>query len=518
MTACILTVIKNEHPYLNEWIDYHLKLGVSKIFILEDIDSQSHQHIIENYGGKVFLAPALSILSSADRDLVITNRKQCKPGGQKTYIKAGLQYIQTNFNYDWCFVIDNDEFLTLQNDVVIDTILHNFSNYDAFIMSWQSYGANGYIAKPDYTKQGVVGTFNKPIQGYIPASSNENNKKTCYNLHTFRREFWKTIHVPTNVCNFCNTRYEKDRVSICLDLIYVRHYITKSLEEYYWKKQIRGYFYGAVRTPNAFFAMNPNLLPIKNDILHPETLVVLPYVQSKSQGTELRLALTGWRKHCTFPYHFVVIGEFNADLCKEFPWVEFISAPILPRVSGQYNPHLDIRNKFEITYQRFHDRYPGFIYMVDDNYAIRPFTKFDIFQTHYLNPSFSGVEKLPTYFWKHDKWKTRQLLDANNLPHINYTTHFPCYFNFNNLTLIWDRFEMRNESYVPEDIYFNVFNVSTPVPVSPIRYGIWGPKQMGEPLEAAIANPNIKFLCNSVEGWSSELERILSNLILESNP
>jgi hypothetical protein len=122
------------------------------------------------------------------------------------------------------------------------------------------------------------------------------------------------------------------------------------------------------------------------------------------------------------------------------------------------------------------------------------------------------VESLPTSFWKHDKWKTRRLLDANDLPHTNYTTHFPCYFNFDNLRLIWDRFGMRDESYVPEDVYFNVFGVSTPIPVNTIRYGIWGPDKMGEPLEAAIANPSIKFLCNSVEGWSLQLEATLQKI------
>ena len=39
MKSCILTVIKNEHEYLDEWIKYHLDLGIDHIFIFEDIDS-----------------------------------------------------------------------------------------------------------------------------------------------------------------------------------------------------------------------------------------------------------------------------------------------------------------------------------------------------------------------------------------------------------------------------------------------------------------------------------------------
>ena len=35
MSSCIFTVIKNEHEYLDEWIKYHLDLGIDHIFIFE---------------------------------------------------------------------------------------------------------------------------------------------------------------------------------------------------------------------------------------------------------------------------------------------------------------------------------------------------------------------------------------------------------------------------------------------------------------------------------------------------
>jgi hypothetical protein len=32
---------------------------------------------------------------------------------------------------------------------------------------------------PDYSKKGVVDTFTEPIKGYVPATSQEHNKKIC---------------------------------------------------------------------------------------------------------------------------------------------------------------------------------------------------------------------------------------------------------------------------------------------------------------------------------------------------
>ena len=55
MKSCILTVIKNEHQYLDEWIKYHLDLGINHIFIFEDINSDSHKDICDKYGDSVSL-------------------------------------------------------------------------------------------------------------------------------------------------------------------------------------------------------------------------------------------------------------------------------------------------------------------------------------------------------------------------------------------------------------------------------------------------------------------------------
>ena len=54
-------------------------------------------------------------------------------------------------------------------------------------------------------------------------------------------------------------------------------------------------------------------------------LVVMPYIQSISQGNEIKLSLSGWKKFCQFSYYFIVIGEFDKQLKKEFTWVKFIN-------------------------------------------------------------------------------------------------------------------------------------------------------------------------------------------------
>lgn len=75
---------------------------------------------------------------------------------------------------------------------------------------------------------------------------------------------------------------------------------------------------------------------------------------------------------------------------------------------------------------------------------------------------------------------------------------------------------MQNESYVLEDIYFNYFKHEEPILDDEIRLGIWNKQIYQQEFQRAINNPNIKFCCNSVEGWSKELENDLEIIINEN--
>ena len=518
-TSCILTVIKNEHEYLDEWIKYHIDLGIDHIFIFEDIDSDSHKEICDKYGNKVSLDSVLVVLDEINRNKAIELKRTRKWNAQHIYFRSGLKYIEIHYKglYDWCFVIDNDEFITLQNkDINLKNVLSLYEDYDAFVMQWKCYGANGLVNKPNYGKKGVIDTYISEAKGEVP-DTRDSFIKTCHNLNTYRDEFFHNQHHPSDKSRWCNTNFIKDRYNHSYDNIYIRHYITKSWEEYVWKRKTRGYVWGGARNFDFFFAINPDMLDKKKELideLDKEMLVVLPYKQSASQGNEIRMALRGWKKYCRFPYHFVVIGEFDEALVNEFPWVEFIVCPQLENKEGQYNPHLNVQHCIEILNKRFSNIYNGFITMADDEYAIKDFCLDDIMTIHHHSLSFVGSEKSPTSFWSHDKWKTRQLLDRENLPHVNYTTHYPCFFEFKRLKEICRKFNLSEESYVLEDIYFNYFKHEEPILDSQIRFGVWGKEINNNEFNKAIENPSIKFMCNSNEGWSKEFEDNIRKLTM----
>lgn len=514
--SCIISVIKNEQEYLDEWIQYHLKLGIDHIFLFEDIDSETHKFITDKYEN-VTLQSIKDVLNVALFNEAVEVKRTKRYSVHLLYIRRALLYIQKKYpKYEWCFVIDNDEFITFEdNNSTLNDILLQFKDYDAFILKWKCFGANNLVHKPDYSNKGVVDTYVKEITGDMKERPSC-LCKTCYNLKKYKGEFFESVHYPNNKCNYCNTDFIKSSSVCTYKFIYIRHYITRSWEEYLWKIKQRGFLWGGRRNFDFFFNVNSEMMNLRDKLLSEldkDILVILPYKQSSSQGNEIRLSLNGWKKFCTFNYHFIVIGEYDEMLPKEFSWVEFIYCPSLEKREGQYNPHLDIQNKFKVVMEKYGQKYKGFIYMTDDEYAIKPFNLQDIMQPHYHSLEFIGNKHQPTWFWNHDKWKTRQLLDRENLPHVNYTTHFPYYMEFKKLTEICDKFDLYNESYVFDDLYFNYFKHEDPVLDSKIRLGIWHKDIFKREFQDAILNSDIKFVCNSVEGWSEELEEGLSKIV-----
>ena len=249
---CIVTVIKNEQNYLEEWIKYHLNLGIDHIFIFEDIGSKSHYEITSKYN-KVSLNN-INILRPIDK---------CELR-QIAYFQEAIQWIKNNYNYDWCFAIDCDEYITLEDKNNIKSILDLYSDYDAVMLQWENYNANGHIFKPDYSKKGILDTYTQKCSK--SKDPDWKNRKVVYKLKSFEKRYFCGVHLCNKSIKWCKTDFSNKLNGNSYNNIYLRHYITKSWEEYVWKLKIRGMF-SSHRNYDDFFYMNPDLLDKKEELL-----------------------------------------------------------------------------------------------------------------------------------------------------------------------------------------------------------------------------------------------------------
>ena len=230
-------------------------------------------------------------------------------------------------------------------------------------------------------------------------------------------------------------------------------------------------------------------------------LIFIPYSPLGAQGRELDLAVAGWRRHFREDYRIVIVGEGLPHIKGDD--VHLIESPRVEDIPFMYRQHLD----YVSCMQRCHEAYPdseGIIFAADDNYLVSDICFADIEQLKYRDDEFNVT---PGGGWKFDQYRTRQLLDREGLPHRNYTTHVPCWFRWDRLEYLWLKYNMRYESYVVENLYYNIFHAGEmAIQCNEVKFQLTAPEQWKE----VAAQMQCKtWICNSPNGYSRELEKIL---------
>ena len=237
-----------------------------------------------------------------------------------------------------------------------------------------------------------------------------------------------------------------------------------------------------------------------------ENLIVIPYLASGAQGDELTLSVTGWRRHFKEPYRIAVVGDWH-PVVESGEDITFISCPRIDPVPGQYLPHLDMVHKFRKAREHFPES-SGFIYTCDDIYATADITMEDIIAPKRPEQGFFFVVedwRKEKSGWLSDKLKTGALCLKEGIPVRNWVCHLPVYYRWDMLFGIYDRYGCDHESYIVENIYFNIRYPGDPGAVDCRAYRD----------EVKTSRPDVrpvgsvKWISNANCGWSPELEALL---------
>ena len=212
-------IAKREYPYIREHVEYHLNLGFDKIYIGDNNDDNNESYY--------------SLLSDLINDgkVEIFDYRHA-PSQQINF----YNYIVKNVDYQWCAFIDCDEFLTFNENCNFKNIkefLLSNENINYYHVNWMCYGDNNQCFK----KEGkIVDRFTTPM----PIDF-----KIEYNFSENRHI--KSIVKKGTGSHFVNPHYIEgaqpfnpsgDKVSnkpfadIDYNILFIRHFYTKSLEEW----------------------------------------------------------------------------------------------------------------------------------------------------------------------------------------------------------------------------------------------------------------------------------------------
>ncbi len=236
----IAAIMKNEKPYLKEWIEYHLLQGVEH-FYLCDNDSTD--------GTKEYLKPYI------DKGIITYIPKPGTNQQLRCYEQIVKDYKDETY---WLAIIDLDEYLVPIEKSTIKSFLKDFEDVSEVSLHWMNYGdsnlfkrENGLITET-FTSHGLK--LNHTVKSIVKP-----NKVIDFNLfganHYTKVEGLSVneYHKPVSFMLSFNISADKARVN---------HYILKSFEEFVHKKK-RGHPEGTSIDYEYYFFHNDN--SIKDD-------------------------------------------------------------------------------------------------------------------------------------------------------------------------------------------------------------------------------------------------------------
>lgn len=218
MNFLLCAIAKCENKYILEWVQWHLRLGFNKIVIYDNNDPEGER-----------ISDAIGNLAGVE----IVDWRGRKQASCETQVAAYNDCYKKHLDTDWVFFLDIDEFLEFKEGISLKSFFMNVWTKNANVIKfhWKCYSDSGYIDE----QNGLVTETYKELC----TDRNTNlNTKSAYrgglenlkilNVH-YCNDVGKIYYQSGTICKSpCSTTDN----NINYDNGWVRHYVTKSLEEF----------------------------------------------------------------------------------------------------------------------------------------------------------------------------------------------------------------------------------------------------------------------------------------------
>ncbi len=215
----VVAIMKNESPYIKEWLDYHLLAGVNHFYIYDNESEDNFKEVLKPY---------------IDAGLVTYIFYPGKVR-QKPAFNAAVRDFK--FNCRYMTFIDADEFIFPHSKPtiieVVDDVLADNSKAAALGINWRLFGSNGQ-EKADYTR-GVLERFtarDAEVNIQIKTIADPRTINFIDNPHS--AVYFNNFHSVNEHGKPFAGPFNEEKTA---DKISINHYYTKSREEYAKKVQ-----------------------------------------------------------------------------------------------------------------------------------------------------------------------------------------------------------------------------------------------------------------------------------------
>ena len=213
LKAVLCAIAFRENLYLDEWIQYHLKLGFSKIVIYDNSPENEAQYFENKY----------------DRVQIIYFPGFC---AQIDAYSHFIKYMKDICEYEWGGFIDLDEFIVLKNHKTIIDLLMEHCSEGSLSLNWVLFGSNG---QTEYKPEPVTKRFirrSKYINHHIKSLFCIDDVSSVDNPHF--------VNLSNGNQHDCHGHVFKGPFNMLhpsITIACVHHYFTKTWEEYLLKME-----------------------------------------------------------------------------------------------------------------------------------------------------------------------------------------------------------------------------------------------------------------------------------------
>ncbi len=223
----VCAIAKNEGPYFEEWIEWHLSQGVEKFYVYDNESTDCTREILEPY---------------INRGIV---EYVYFPGKRRQLAAYDDCLERHRLDVRWLAFIDLDEFIVPMKDNTVKAFLSHFEDASAVEINWLIYGSGGAKHRQPGTMMERFRHHSLPnhyLNRHVKSIVNPRRVFTMIGCHEVARISGRTVdsHGETVTKHFHDREPQQDVVRI-------NHYAVRSYEEFIEKQQ-RGRASGTQKT------------------------------------------------------------------------------------------------------------------------------------------------------------------------------------------------------------------------------------------------------------------------------
>ena len=249
MTYVICAIAKNERRYVREWAEWHLARGFEHIYVFEDYGSESHADLFED-------EPRVTVHTLESYGV----KNHHSSGTQLALYNQFLSDCREHGTAEWVAYIDVDEFIDFTDGYDLHRLCSEHATDPGILLAWKCYNASGHIKRPD-------GPVTEAYTELAPPFATD--PQTMWNIKSI-------AHVP-----YCNTMISVHHASgavntvgsfnihgpLCYKKAWLRHYFSKSFEDYCDRMFTRGNLHNNYRSFDNFFRSNPDMMQHRDRLI-----------------------------------------------------------------------------------------------------------------------------------------------------------------------------------------------------------------------------------------------------------